>query len=171
VTSYNHSIRSTKNIAYWFSLIGLVCLAACRMESRSDMGYANVMQQDGAPCFSMPSDMRKDHSARIEQIEVNNSRGEKFWQADMMPAPPSLATRCIRYGQTGPNVKTLTPAHPLVFGEYYTVSLIAPDTQNPKAPFAYIANFCVSKQSGKVLQMNNAQIMAKPFLCDHMSGN
>ena len=90
-------------------------------------------------------------------IEVVGEHGDKVWAVEFKKLPTLTPDQCIPYGQTNAVYPPLVPAGPLIPGQVYGISIIAPMQDQYEAQ-SYSAEFCLLKHSGSGVRVHQIQM-------------
>jgi|GEM_PF-1112468 hypothetical protein len=125
-------------------------------------GPVIVRQIDNVPCFSIANtEKTRSGEADLRMIEVVDEQGEEVWLVDFKKLPPFTPDQCIPYGQTTDVYPAKVPAEPLVPGQVYGVTIIAPMEKYPYETNGYTADFCLLKRPGQEILVHQVQFDSK----------
>ena len=144
------------NLTLFFMLV-LIQISGCT-PFRHEMGLAVVRQIGDVPCFSIENtEKTRTGKPNLVAIEVVGEHGDKVWAVEFKKLPTLTPDQCIPYGQTNAVYPPLVPAGPLIPGQVYGISIIAPMQDQYEAQ-SYSAEFCLLKHSGSGVRVHQIQM-------------
>lgn len=151
--------------------IALALSTTACIPMRREFGDATVAADSkGGLCFSIEDNAdTQSGDAKLNRIEVTDTRGNTVWQMDFAPPVSIYPTQCWPLGtsQQGPRVDL---RNKLALGEVYEVGLNARSESDQKSlkPIWYQTTFCLKPQQGSepiLIELSDIPYAEKSLYC------